>query len=329
MDIQTILTIIGITATVLFGVWAILITFRSNKGVEITYIEDQCISLIDDITQSFSELNISYGNKPISDNLVLLKGYFINTGRKDISIDMVEENIVLNLPEDFEWIDCKVADSSKSLKVKAKKIDKFKIELDIGLWKIKEFCKFDALAKVPVIEVDENKLNGEKPNTRLWNALNFSHRIADSDKIQVAKVPKVGKKPSSSYLFPFSTKFRMIVGFVTILMGVVLTLLPGLFADKTISYNINIDGENRLVSVKVKKESLVLSDKKGFSKNLTIEKFNNIKDKQAVISVKSDRIFRIFGYVYIILGSVLIVLIFVRRLKEKRILSLITSQGKT
>lgn len=130
MDVQTVLAIIGITVTLLLGVWALVISFRYNKGVEITYIEDQCIALIDDIIQSFSGLNITYGDEIISDNLVLLKGYFINTGKKDISHNMVEENITINLPIGFEWVDCKVVDSSKSLKASVQKIDKFKLEFD-------------------------------------------------------------------------------------------------------------------------------------------------------------------------------------------------------
>lgn len=329
MDIQTILTIIGITLTGFLGAWAILVAFRSIKSVEITYIEDRCISLIDDITQSFSELNISYKNQAVSKNLVLLKGYLINTGRKDISEEMVEEDISLNLPDDFEWLDCKIVDTSKSLKASISKIDKSRIELDIGLWKIKEYCRFDALAKVPVIELDEDKLelNGEKPNERLWKALTFTHRIADLSKIQVTEVPQMSKNR-----FPFPrAKFLAISAVSVILAGIVtivLTFLTGLFVDKTVGYNMKLNGENRLVSVKIKKESIIVSDKKGFSKNLSIDEFNSIKDKQAgIISQSRENLFRFLGSVYILMGLIILIPELSRKFREKRILNLITSKG--
>src|SRR5262245_50978959 len=103
MDTQTLMAILGIAATVLLGLWAIIITVRYNRNVRITYAYDQAIALTDDITQNFPELGITFREEPVSQNLVLLKGYVINTGKKDISREMVEERITLSLPEGYEW----------------------------------------------------------------------------------------------------------------------------------------------------------------------------------------------------------------------------------
>jgi hypothetical protein len=132
MDMQTALTVAGITATVVFGVWAIVIAIRYNRSVSITYAEDQAIALTDDITQNFPDLRIMFRGQPVSENLVLLKGYFINTGRRDITREMVEEKITLSLPEDFEWVECRVVESSPSLKASVTKINNGGISVDTG-----------------------------------------------------------------------------------------------------------------------------------------------------------------------------------------------------
>src|SRR5436309_14834351 len=73
MDVQTLMAIFGIAATVSLGLWAIIITVRYGRNVRITYAEDQAIALTDDITQKFPDLRITFRGEPISQNLVLLK----------------------------------------------------------------------------------------------------------------------------------------------------------------------------------------------------------------------------------------------------------------
>ena len=152
MDSQTILSVVGIVITIFLGVWAIVIAIRYNRNVRITYADDQFIALTDDITQNFPDLKIFFRDQPVSDNLVLLKGYFINTGKKDISREMVEEKIALKLPPDFEWVDSKVVECTDSLKSSATVTNKNQITIETGLWKMKEYLKFEALAKVPVVK---------------------------------------------------------------------------------------------------------------------------------------------------------------------------------
>lgn len=204
MDSQTILAVAGIVVTIFLGVWAIVISIRYSRNVRITYAEDQAIALTDDITQNFPNLKIFYRDQPMSDNLVLLKGYFINTGKKDISREMVEEQITLKLPTDFEWIEIKVVECSASLKSTAILTSKTQIAIETGLWKTKEYLKFEALAKVPVIKLDPESIPMDSPTYRLTKSITFSHRIADSRKIQETCVPKTFPKTRILRFFGFS-----------------------------------------------------------------------------------------------------------------------------
>ena len=91
ISLGNILTGLGIIATICFGAWALYLAKMYSRRVDLTYIEGDCISLIDDITQGISELEILFRKQPIADNLVLLKGYIVNIGKRDIMVEMVEK----------------------------------------------------------------------------------------------------------------------------------------------------------------------------------------------------------------------------------------------
>ena len=115
MSFGIILTVAGILVTVVLGAWAIYLTRRYSQRVEVAFVEESCLSLIDDITQGIDDLEIRFQDAPVSESLVLLKGYFANTGRRDIALGMVEKDLAILLPEGFEWIRCKVTGVSANL----------------------------------------------------------------------------------------------------------------------------------------------------------------------------------------------------------------------
>ena len=91
MNPNNLLPIVGIASTVIIGALAIYLAVRYSRQVGIAYVEDTCLSLIDDITQGIDELEIRFRNSPVSQNIVLLKGYIVNIGKRDISPAMVEK----------------------------------------------------------------------------------------------------------------------------------------------------------------------------------------------------------------------------------------------
>ena len=189
MDIQTSLAVAGIGATILLGIWAIAITVRYNRSVEITHALDLGISLTNDISQNFPDLKVLFREQPVSESLVLLKGYFINTGKQDISREMVEQPLTLRLPDGFEWTECKVVKCSSALQAKARLGGKTEACFETGLWKSREYFKYEALAKVPVVSVGPNGFPGSSPASRLIQATTFSHRVAGLKRIQETATP--------------------------------------------------------------------------------------------------------------------------------------------
>ena len=98
MTISDTLGVLGIVATIIFGVWGIFIVIRRSYPGQLTYIKESYIGLFDSIVKNVPELAVLYNNLPVSQGLVLIKGAILNTGSKDITDTMVEQNLAFVLP---------------------------------------------------------------------------------------------------------------------------------------------------------------------------------------------------------------------------------------
>ncbi len=333
MNVQSILALVGILVTTLFGLWAITAAIRFSRSVRITYAIDQIIALTDDITQNFQDLGITFRDQPVNANLVLLKGYLINTGRRDISHEMVEEQISVNLPPEFAWIDCKVVEASPSLSADTQRKSEQKIEFRTGLWKKKEYFKFEALAKVPVVEADPDNPPDEKPTVRLRRAMTLGHRIADSDRIEETHVPKLGHdvEPPTPFflLLRFgSAKFRLIISSVIIVMGLSVGIASeiGLLSTTQLGYTLTIDDVERTVTVRVKGDKIRLSDEADFSHEMTLSEFDELFEKRATIVKRSDNFHLVFGIIYCTLGCLMLGISGLSAIRNRRMLAMISSK---
>jgi hypothetical protein len=326
MDTQTLMAVVGIIATVTLGIWAIAITIRYNRSVRITYAHDQAIALTNDITQNFPNLSITYREQAVSENLVLLKGYFINNGKKDISREMVEQQITLSLPDDYEWVECKVVESSPSLKASAIKVDRTHVSFDTGLWKSKEYMKFEALAKVPVVMADPDHLPHERPADRLRKSVSFIHRIADSGKIDETHVPRPLTKRSQrfSLLSLSPTRSIIMLSITMLIVGIGLLVLPRFWSTKNLGYILIADGKQRSVLADVKNNKIILTDDTGYRKEYSTAEFDALSDKKVQIVPKKDKSMQITGIAYVILSLFMLVVLSVKGMREQRLLSIIT-----
>ncbi|MBF0557382.1 MAG: hypothetical protein HQL08_01235 [Nitrospirae bacterium] len=322
IDTQTLIAVVGIIATVILGISAIVITIRYNRNVRITYAHDRVIALTDDITQNFPNLSITYRDQSVSENLVLLKGYFINIGKKDISRDMVEQQITIVVPEGYEWVECKVVESSHSLQASATKVDKTRVTFDTGLWKSKEYMKFEALAKVPVLQADTDHLPHEPAAERLSKALLFAHRIADSAKIDETLVPL----PSTERLTlsPLHIPSRIYMAIIMLLLGVMCLGLYQFLPTGTLAFTLTTDGKQRTVFAEIRKNKINLTDNTGYRKAYSLSEFDAIPDKKAQNVPKKDNLFLFVGIVYLLFSLFMLLASGYREIRNKRLLAIIT-----
>ncbi len=182
MSLSTILMVIGLLATVLLGVLGLYIMTRRKYQGQVTFVRESCIGLFGSIVKNMSELAVQYKGTPVAQGLVLIKGSFLNTGAKDISDVMVEEDIAISLPDKFKWLTAKIISASPKVQANVNVTEKA-ISFDIGLFRRKEYIRFEALAEVDTEDSPDRK-EEESIEKRLINSLSITHRIADTQKIK-------------------------------------------------------------------------------------------------------------------------------------------------
>ena len=232
MDTTTTIAVFGIAATCVFGGLTIWLARRRRYPGRITYFEEGSIGLFDAIVRNLEDLSVIYKNKPVSENIVLLKGYIVNTGTKDITPAMIEEPLALKLPEGFKWLDVKVVSSSTSIKAGLEIKKETSAEFDLGLFRVNEYVQFQALVEVAAIQAQAEGGRAETPTWRLKKALKALHRIADTEKTIVSKLPST--QSFTEFIGPFV--FVTLIGLAFIGLTGRNILTRGGFGNKELHY---------------------------------------------------------------------------------------------
>ena len=138
-------TIAGIVATVVFGVWAVALAKSRKYPGEITFFRERPIRLLDDVIGNLPQITVSYKGQPAAKNLSLIRGYILNTGRKDISKDMIEQPLNIRLPEVCRWLEASAKGSWDGAEHAIIK-DPRTVEFSWTMLRRNEFLKFEAQA---------------------------------------------------------------------------------------------------------------------------------------------------------------------------------------
>jgi hypothetical protein len=175
------LTVVGTIATVVFGIWAILLAKQRAYPGQMTYYAEPAIRLFHDITRNLPQITVSYKGQPAQKNLTVLRGYLVNTGSKDLTKEMVEKPLTIELADGYRWLEVS-AKSAVNSEERAKIINPKTIEVELGLFRRDEFLRLDGL-----IEFQEGK--------RWAGAICFEHRIADTGDVRWQQLPNKVKEP--------------------------------------------------------------------------------------------------------------------------------------
>lgn len=329
MNLQTILAVMGVIATVFFGIWAIVVTFQSTKKVQITFAIDRCTTLLHDLNKSLNDLIIQYKNNPVGENLLLLRGYFINTGTRDISPDMVEKEINMIIPDNFQLVEIKITESSPSLHADISSFNDSNCIFHTGLWKVKEYFGFDALVNVLESKPDESS------SQKLRTELKFEHRISDLNKIlqeRLYREEEGALNISNSLLFPLNiikkTKFTLILATITILMGIGISLIPKLGLGKELGYKVTLDDKSNIVTAYVRRGSLTLRGDGDFKKKVSLVDFQKAFSGEFNIVPARDPFYPIAALTYIIMGGIMGILSILKGYRQGRLRKFIKIENK-
>lgn len=236
MTSEIIFSIIGLSISAIFGFIGIYLTVKSKYSGKITFVNEQTIELFDAIGNSLDKLSVTYNGSAVNENLILLNGAFINSGKSDITSSMVEQPITIRLPDGYKWLTGKVIKSN----AKANLIQENENTMSIstGLFRCGEYVRFHALAQLP--EADED----DSSSKRFKRALSFNHRIVNTKNIEetVTQPQKTSRKNFILKGFFYLVILLMLLGTIS------LVLFEGLPKIMLYSYSIS---DSRVEQVKI------------------------------------------------------------------------------
>lgn len=231
MDTSLLLTIIGLAATFIFGFLSIDLFKRKRYPGKVTFVKQYYISLFDNIVKNFNEISILFENIPIKENLIYVKGCFINDGDIDIEGGKIEKPISVTLPKDFKWVSCKITNSSKDLTCNYSIRDNQNLEFDFGLFRRNEFYQIEALIEAT---------HGKAEQASIFDDLVFSHRISQTQKISTTNLlteSQMKKKKGNMKRTVLSTALQMFLPFIVLLVVFVY------FKSSELNYKSKLNGK--------------------------------------------------------------------------------------
>ena len=312
MDLSLLFGLLGIIATVFFGIWGIIVIFKSRYPGRITFVREECISLFRDIVKNMPDLSISHKNQPVKENLILLKGYFLNSGTKDITDLMIKEDLAACLPKDFRWVEVRIVDTSENVEARPKIDNDNRLSFKLGLFRRNEFIKFEALAEVPV---KGGKLS---PSERLSKEIQFTHRIADTRVVETKSLDDEVELRSA---------LRGISLPILMLIFISLTFFISIWKGTSAKINFLLtDSKGQLIEVKVRQNlsgKIIVNQVDGDFKDVYSAEafFSKGPYKVKLAETKYDRVLKILAVLLIyftFLGSGIFIYIDHRRMNRLR-----------
>ncbi len=244
---------------------------------QLTFVKENSLALFDSLAKSFADLTIQYKDKPVNQGLVFLKGSILNTGTKDINAGMIEDGIKINLPEKFQWLSAKIISASPSLQAELI-ISGNSIHISTKLFRCKEFIRFEALAEVPITS---SKKDSDTLENKLEKAIQFTHRIADTQKILMKDLPKSGKEYELPKVVFVAAFFPIILFFIGL---IVVSFIGGPVKTNFIIKNDkNAATEVEIFSIRNGQLKLRGISDKSFKKTMSRDEFLNQQELKPVL----------------------------------------------
>jgi hypothetical protein len=308
MNLGVLLTVLAYVVPVVLGVWGIVLAFKYSRRVQITFIEESCLSLFADVAQGIEALEVRYRGTPVSRDLVLLRGYFMNTGKRDITPIMMEKPLRLTLPDEYKWIDCRITATSKDLKASVAGVESDSVEFKLGLFKTNEYFKFDALAAVPAEDAAGDVRPKGSPKPGLRDVLRFDHRVADAGSIQTLALHPQVDTPGTGFraILLGLARSATIPVMVTIAGVAMLVGAQVKRVERVLAYRVaDPAGDSIVVTAGAQGYVIVLRGTHGYQRFLTTSEFDTLQKTPVIRLIPDESVkmpLTVLGLAYLLVG---------------------------
>lgn len=318
MNTAIIIGLIGTFATILFGALSIYIIKRKRYPGEIIFIQEDCLSLVDAIVRNFEDISIQYKNRDIGEDILYLKGLFLNSGDIDVNENMIEQPLTIRIPDKFKWLNIKITKASSYQNKGLTLQDDQNVAVKFGLFRKKEFIQFEGLIET---SLQNDKVSSSK---YLLENISFSHRISDVRKVTTkemateADLKKLKGKRNRSFIPAAAILFYVIL----------FASLTYFTNSATIRYSpIN---SNKTYSAEVKKNGRVILNQIDGKEEIEIT-FQELTDQRFYRPILSDNMFSknflitigSFGLLILIFSGVIIIIALIELRQANKLNSII------
>lgn len=172
-----IIGILGLIATIVFGVLSIDLFKRKRRPCKLTYFPSETINIYRNLTKGFDCIEVLKNDKPIKNNVIFLSGIISCNG--DVDLTGSDNVVQMCLPEGYKWLDVKIASCSEGIDAQfsiAKETNR-NASLCFGLFRVNEYIKLQALVEYE----NENKMSSLND---LHRKITFSHRIQNTSDVE-------------------------------------------------------------------------------------------------------------------------------------------------
>ena len=181
--------IIAIVSIIVGALISYLIAKWQMKKNKIVHFSINSYDIGKGLSDEFPDFKLHFAGEALADNVVVLKGGFMNTGRNDINGLKGENDIKMVLPEECTFRTVKVTPSTEDLIVNTNNSSKNVINFGINeIIKTNEYFKYTAIVETS----KEIKSISEK--------IKFHHRILNTDEIKDVHIGEYGRKKKNIYV---------------------------------------------------------------------------------------------------------------------------------
>lgn len=210
-------TIIGWTLAILGIIATCYYAKKQMKKPEITHFSINSYNVGKGLHDDFDELNLTYNGEELQNEIQVLNGAIVNTGKKDITGLKNESDIRIILPSGCILKKLKIKKSSRDLEVRQHENNDVQNEINFDIDE-KMMCG-EGFEYTALIETTEEIRN-------LHRKINFKHRIPNTSEISNEYIGQQTQKgsPSESKFFPLRMNDKT-MGFTSLGATVVFGIL--------------------------------------------------------------------------------------------------------
>lgn len=274
---ETILSIIISSIIAIAITW--YFTRKQMKKNEISHFSINSYNVGKGLHNEFPKFKLMYDEKEMSDDVLVLKGGFINVGRNDITGLKNDSDIIMILPEGCCLKEVQLKRLSSDLSVKAYVNPNATNIINFGVDEI--FMSGESFEYTAIIELT-------KEVKSLQRKIEFKHRIPNTSKIRNEYI--IGQHTQYNLLRMFTPFKEKSFGVLSIIGALVMGLfiLPVLFQQKVQYYLYEKNSDNELSVYITPQSQLYVSDNSIIpffdNKHITKEEL----DKKYSVALKTD-----------------------------------------